>query len=87
MKYALIYSKRVQRKLEHLPREAAARIIKALELLAEEEYPHLQVKRLTNSPLFSLRVGVYRVILAFEHQQFVIMAVDLDHRKNVHNNL
>jgi mRNA interferase RelE/StbE len=45
------------------------------------------VKRLTNSPLFSLRVGVYRVILAFEHQQLVIMAVDPDHRRNVYNNL
>jgi len=47
----------------------------------------MQVKRLTNSPLFSLRVGVYRVILAFEHQQLVIMAVDLDHRKNAYDNL
>ncbi|TAJ44562.1 type II toxin-antitoxin system RelE family toxin [Methanofollis fontis] len=87
MRYSLIYSKRVQRKIRHLPEEAAVRIIGALELLAEEEYPHLKVKRLTNSPLFSLRVGVYRVILAFEHQQFVIMAVDVDHRKNVYDRL
>ena len=87
MSYSLIYSKRVQRKLKHLPKEAAARIIRALELLTEEESPHLQVKRLTNSPLFSLRLGVYRVILAFEHRQLVIMAVDLDHRKNAYDNL
>jgi len=87
VRYSLIYSKRVQRKLKHLPEEAAVRIVRALELLAEEESPHLQVKRLVNSPLFSLRVGVYRVILAFEHQQLVIMAVDLDHRKNVYDNL
>ncbi|WP_292367046.1 MULTISPECIES: type II toxin-antitoxin system RelE family toxin [unclassified Methanoculleus] len=87
MKYSLIYSKRVQYKLKHLPKEVTARIIQALELLAEEEYPHLQVKRLTNSPLFSLRVGTYRVILAFEHRQLVIMAVDVGHRKNAYNNL
>jgi mRNA interferase RelE/StbE len=87
VRYSLIYSKRAQHKLKRLPEEAAARIIGALELLAEEESPHLQVKRLTNSPLFSLRVGVYRVILAFEHQQLVIMAVDPDHRRNVYNNL
>ena len=87
MRYTLIYSKRARHKLKRLPDEAAARIVRALELLAEEEYPHLQVKRLTNVPLFSLRVGVYRVILAFEHQQLVIMAVDLDHRKNAYDNL
>ena len=87
MRYTLIYSKRAQRTLKRLPKEAAARIVRALELLAEEEYPHLQVKRLTNVPLFSLRVGTYRVILAFEHQQLVIMAVDLDHRKNAYDNL
>ncbi|MCE5337745.1 MAG: type II toxin-antitoxin system RelE/ParE family toxin [Methanomicrobiaceae archaeon] len=87
MRYSLIYSKRARRRLKHLPKEAAARIIGALELLAEEESPHLQMKRLTNSPLFSLRVGVYRVILAFEHRQLVIMAVDLDHRKNAYDNL
>ncbi len=87
MKYSLIYSKRVRQKLKRLPREAATRIVRALELLAEEEYPHLQVKRLTNSPLFSLRVGTYRVILAFEHRQLVIMAVDVDHRKNAYKDL
>jgi len=87
VRYSLIYSKRAQRILKRLPKEAAARIIRALELLAEEKSPHLQVKRLTNSPLFSLRAGVYRVILAFEHQQLVIMAVDLDHRKNAYHNL
>ena len=87
MRYSLIYSKRSQRKLKRLPEKAAARIIGALEPLAEEESPHLQVKRLTNSPLFSLRAGVYRVILAFEHQQLVIMAVDPDHRRNAYNNL
>ena len=87
MRYSLIYPKIVQRKLKHLPEEAAIRIVRALELLAEEESPHPQVKRLVNSPLFSLRVGVYRVIMAFEHQQLVIMAVDLDHRKNVYDNL
>ncbi len=87
MKYSLIYSKRVQHKLKRLPGEAAIRIVRALELLAEEEYPHLQVKHLTNSPLFSLRVGTYRVILAFEHRQLVIMAVDVGHRKNAYKDL
>jgi len=87
VRYSLIYSKRVQRTIKHLPKETATRIIGALELLAEEEYPHLKVKRLTDSPLFSLRVGAYRVILAFEHQQLVIMALDLDHRKNVYDRL
>ena len=87
MRYSLIYSKRARHKLKRLPKETAARVVRALELLAEEEYPHLQMKRLTNSPLFSLRVGTYRVILVFEHQQLVIMAVDLDHRKNAYDNL
>ena len=87
MRYSLIYSKRVRRKLKHLSEKAVVRIIRALELLAEEESPHLQVKHLTNSPLFSLRVGDYRVILAFEHRQLIIMAIDLDHRKNVYDNL
>ncbi|WP_221056378.1 type II toxin-antitoxin system RelE family toxin [Methanoculleus chikugoensis] len=87
MRYTLIYSKRAQRKLKRLPKETAARIVRVLELLAEEEYPHLQVKRLTNLPLFSLRIGTHRVILASEHRQLVIMAVDLDHRKNAYDNL
>ncbi|MCK8519644.1 type II toxin-antitoxin system RelE family toxin [Methanoculleus sp. 7T] len=85
MRCSLTYPKKVRRKLKRLPKEAAAGIIRALELLAEEESPHLQVKHLTNSPLFSLRVGVYRVILAFEHQQLVSVAIDPDHRKNAYD--
>jgi mRNA interferase RelE/StbE len=83
--YRLIYSRRVQRKLTQLPRSVTVRIIKALEELAEEEHPHFHVKRLTNSPLYSLRVGSYRIILIFEHQQLVILAVDVGHRSTIYD--
>ncbi len=85
MTYRLLYARRVQRKLKQLPQSVTVRIVKALEDLAEEEDPHHHVKRLTNSQLYSLRVGSYRAILAFEHQQLVILAVDVGHRSNIYD--
>ncbi|RQD82628.1 MAG: type II toxin-antitoxin system RelE/ParE family toxin [Methanocalculus sp. MSAO_Arc2] len=65
----------------------AQRIVGALEDLSEEERPEFFVKRLTDSPLYSLRVGSYRVILAISHEQCVILAVKIAHRRNAYRDL
>ncbi|WP_367227086.1 MULTISPECIES: type II toxin-antitoxin system RelE/ParE family toxin [unclassified Methanocalculus] len=86
MIFTLRYSKKAQKAIKNLSATDARRIVGALEDLSEEERPELFVKRLTDSPLYSLRVGVYRVILSISHDQCVILALKLAHRRNVYSN-
>jgi mRNA interferase RelE/StbE len=72
MPWLLIYAPRAVRDLKKLPRDACIRIVAALEDLAGREEPETHAKHLQNSPLYSLRVGRYRVILNIQRKKIVI---------------
>ena len=87
MPYTLIYSARALKDLEKLPPEASKRILTALERLADENDPERSVKRLQNSPLYSLRVGDYRVILDIRREKITIFVLRARPRRNVYHDL
>ena len=76
-----------ERKLNKLPDLDAQRIKDELDALADEPYPRLYAKKLKghpNSPLYSFRVGQYRIILVFEANVMVIAVIDVGNRSNVY---
>jgi len=87
MPSTLIYAPRALKDLEKLPRGVSRRILTALERLAEEEDPERSVKRLRNSPLYSLRVGAYRVILDIRRDKITIFVLRARPRRNVYYDL
>jgi mRNA interferase RelE/StbE len=87
MPYTLIYTSRALKDLEKLSGAVNRRILAALERLAEEDNPEGSVKRLQNSPLSSLRVGAYRVILDIRREKITIFVLRAGPRRNVYHDL
>ena len=84
MPYTLLYSLRALRDLKALPRDIQSRILSALEGLAKQADPVRKVKRLQNSPLYSLRVGSYRVILDIRKRKITIFVLPIGPRRHVY---
>ncbi len=76
-----------ERKLDKIPDPDAARIKDELHALADEPYPRLYAKKLKghpNSPLYSFRVGQYRIILVFEDDVITILVIDIGNRSKIY---
>ncbi|MBI5671406.1 MAG: type II toxin-antitoxin system RelE/ParE family toxin [Chloroflexi bacterium] len=83
--YELRFSKRALRSLSRLDKEDAAQIVKRLERMAGnvQQERHKALKGNWQG-YFSLRVGVYRVIYRIEHEQRMIFAEKIGHRREVY---
>ncbi len=76
-----------ERVLNKIPDPDAQRIKEELYALADEPYPRLYAKKLKghqNSPLYSFRVGDYRIILVFKDSVMVIAVIDVGNRSKVY---
>ena len=76
----------VKKDLARIP-ESDIRMIKAgLKSLSISEDPQRQIKKLKGQsmPLYSFRVGDYRVIMLIERTSMVIFVIEISHRKNVY---
>jgi mRNA interferase RelE/StbE len=85
MPYEIIISPRAIKDLTNLPKNVTARIISILEQIQDD--PINSVYRLRDSPLYSLHIGEYRVILDILHQKLVILVVRVGHRRNVYQKI
>lgn len=86
MVWTIEYSASVAKALGKLDRQAAARILKAVEDIAALDDPRGRGKALTGelSGLWRYRVGDYRVIAKIEDGRLVIVVVALGHRRDVY---
>jgi len=87
MPYTLVYTSRALKDLDKVSGAMRRRIITALGKLVEEEDPERSVKRLQDSPLSSLRVGAYRVILDIRREKITIFVMKAGPRKRVYRDL
>ena len=83
MPYILIYSQRALRDLKALNPNDHKRIILALEGITKE--PFTSIRKLEDSPLFSFRVGDYRILLDVRRQALVILIIGIGHRRNIYH--
>ncbi len=76
-----------ERDLKRLPREGALRVREGLTSLANERVPFERVKKLKGhdkTPLFSFRIGDYRVILTINNEMMVIFVIEIGDRSTVY---
>ncbi|WOX55371.1 MULTISPECIES: type II toxin-antitoxin system RelE family toxin [unclassified Methanoculleus] len=87
MTWRLLLMPGAERKLNQIPDPDAQRIKDELYALADEPFPRLYAKKLKghqNSPLYSFRVGQYRIILVFENNVMIITVIDIGNRSKVY---
>jgi mRNA interferase RelE/StbE len=88
--YSVHLTRKAQKDLVSLPKEDARRIRITLNELALETEPWLLVKKLQGHeevPLYSCRVGHYRIILTIDQGHLVIFVVTIDHRRSAYRNI
>ena len=71
--------------LEELNKVDSERILEKIETVSKTPFHY--VKRLKGVPLYSLRIGKYRVIMSIERERLVILILDIGNRKNVYDDL
>ena len=81
MKYQVILPKSVQKELDRLPDKIANRILTRLSALEDNPRP-ADVKKLKGRDAWRIRVGDYRLGLAFEEE--VVVFVRVLHRREVY---
>jgi mRNA interferase RelE/StbE len=83
MAWTVIFTVKAERDLAKLPDAAAKRIILKIEAItADNPYDHLD--RMTNSPYYKFRVGVYRGIVNMVNDKMILQLVRARHRSQVY---
>ena len=85
MVYRVSLANQARKDLLALPTEYQERIVKALDAISLD--PFSRVKRLQGSPLFSRRVGEYRIIYTIRRSRMVILVIRIGHRGSVYRGL
>lgn len=82
--YTIEWKRSAVKELKQLPRDAVARIVKAVEQLAHNPYPAGVKKLIGAERTYRVRVGMYRVVYAIEADVLVITVIRVGHRKDVY---
>jgi mRNA interferase RelE/StbE len=85
--FQVLYSPGSGRALQKMPKGAAIRIVDSLEAISKAEDPKRHIKKLKGSfgvPLYSYRVGDYRVILSLNEEALAIYVIDVGDRSTIY---
>jgi len=83
MAWSVIFTSKVERDLEKLPDYIAKRIILRIEEIAQND-PYQQLDKMTNSPYYKFRVGVYRGIVNIVNDKMILQLVKAKHRSKAY---
>jgi len=83
MEWTVIFTVKAERDLGKLPDDIAKRIILKIEEIAQDD-PYQKLDKMTNSPYYKLRVGVYRGIINIVNDKMILQLVKIKHRSNVY---
>jgi mRNA interferase RelE/StbE len=76
--YSIEYTAHAIRDINKLPSEVKTRIFNSIAKIKEDPYEHVKkLKMSAKSPLCSLRVGEYRVIMAIKDPILIIQIVEV----------
>ncbi len=86
-RYRVLITKQPEKALRKLPRNLVARLVRAIDALAETPFPP-NCKKLTGyDNLYRLRVGDWRISYAVENDQLVIVVLEIAARGSAYRNL
>lgn len=83
--YSILYSPGARRDLQKLSIDVAKRIVTAIKEI--QDNPKVHVKKLKGSPkspLYSLRIGEYRVIMSIDGDKLIIFVIEIGHRSVIY---
>jgi mRNA interferase RelE/StbE len=81
--YQVILDNRVRRDLSHLPSDVLARLVRGLQMLAQNPRPR-GARRLTGTDGWRVRIGSYRILYLVDDKRRVVVVYRLAHRKDVY---
>ena len=85
MSYKVEYTSKARKDLKNLPLEISQSIIRSINSIKDEPYPHVKkIKGTQKNPLYTHRVGEYRSILYIENERLLIMVIEAGHRKKIY---
>ncbi|MCZ7391787.1 MAG: type II toxin-antitoxin system RelE/ParE family toxin [Candidatus Methanoperedens sp.] len=85
MSYKVEYTSKAREDLKKLPLEIAQSIIRSINSIKDNPYPHVKnIKGTQKNPLYTHRVGEYRVILYLENERLLILVIEAGHRKKIY---
>ena len=82
--YTIEWKRSAVKELKQLPQDAIARIVKAVEQLAQNPYPAGVKKLIGAEHTYRIRVGTYRAVYTIEANVLVITVIRVGHRKDVY---
>jgi mRNA interferase RelE/StbE len=83
--YSILYSPAALKDLKSLPVDIAEKIVKSIKEIQDSPKVHVKkLKGFTNSPLYSLRVGEYRVIMSIEDENLIVFVIEVGHRSKIY---
>ncbi|APH38526.1 type II toxin-antitoxin system RelE family toxin [Methanohalophilus halophilus] len=84
--YTILYSPAARKDLQKLPVDMAKRVVAGIKEIKENPKVHIKkLKGSPKSPLYSLRIGEYRVILSIDGDQLIVFVIETGHRRNIYN--
>jgi len=86
MNYQITIERTALKFLKTIPKQAQAKIIKAIQNLAIEPKPN-GVKKLTGRDGWRIRIGDYRIIYEIYKDRCHILILDIGQRKDIYKNL
>ena len=82
--WTIIYAPKAERDIENLGEELAKKVILLMDEIALDPYGLLE--KLTNSPFYKFRIGVYRGIVDIVNDKLILHVVKIKHRSKVYKN-
>jgi len=87
--FQVLYSPGAGKTLQKIPKGIAKRVVESIEDLSRVDDPKRYIKKLKGSlgvPMYSYRVGDYRVILSVNDEVLVIYVIDVGDRSTIYRN-
>lgn len=82
MEWTVIYSPKAEKDLEALGEELAKKVILKMDEIARDPYNLLD--KMTNSPFYKFRIGMYRGIVNIVNDKLILQVVKVKHRSQVY---
>ena len=86
--YAIRFTTTARKRFKKLPKEIQNRIIERLTEIRKDPLNEVKMLKTSNkTPIYSLRVGEYRVIMRIYKDKLVVLIINVGHRSTAYKEL
>lgn len=83
--YSILYSSGALKDIKSLPADIAKKLVSSIKEISDNPKMHVKkLKGFPKTPLYSLRVGDYRVIMSIEDEKMIIFIIEAGHRSKIY---